>query len=185
MKVTTALPGVSLILLALLLPVMSHAQPMRQIDQADHVTFCRSSGAASRIRSGCEEDEAQSSGERLEIERTITIELNETSRHMCSAVVDMEYYQSNAFARVRGELRNEDCAASNGQYTVFARIRTQEGEIETLEFEETWQREDDQSIELDTRYPIGENVELMRLNTRRMVCRCDQETEPVDAATTP
>ena len=165
----------TLVLLSGLVSVTSQAQTFDRINQEGRIEVCTSGGTASRVRdNNCELEEPIPATQRTEIERTFTIDLDRIDLRSCSAAIDVEYYQRNTVARVSGLLENQDCAASSGSYSIFARIRTAEGEIETLEFPEEWQRDDDQPVAIEADYPIGENVELLRLRTRRVVCRCTE-----------
>lgn len=56
-------------------------------------------------------------------------------------------------------------------------FRDANGEIQTREFAETWQRSDDAALVLETDYPIGENVDLSRVRTRRNTCTCVEAVE--------
>jgi hypothetical protein len=91
---------------------------------------------------------------------------------MCVASVSTGYFQANTQARVESTIQIEGCAAASGKYTIAARIRNTAGETETLEFEETFQRADDQTMTLKRDYPIGENVELVNVRTRAVRCEC-------------
>ena len=100
---------------------------------------------------------------------------------MCQATVRIEYLQFDTIAKVAGVIENEDCAASSGEYTIQARIRDKSGETKTLEFPESWQRDDDQPVKFSAEYPIGENVELLRVRSSGLRCECaepHQEREP-------
>jgi hypothetical protein len=154
------------------------AQAQRLSDrlrEATDVSVCRSGGTASRVKRDCNPERTQTS--RLEIERTTTIELSVDNSDSCSALIDLEYYQRNMLAHVEGTIANDACAASEGRYVVTARIRNADGEIEALDFEETWRRSDDQPIEIEADYLIGENVDLIRLRTRGVTCRCEEDHE--------
>jgi len=98
----------------------------------------------------------------------------ETTQHKqyCKASISVEYIQNDDAASVSGQINNEDCAASSGEYTINVRIRDSEGQLVDLNFDETWQREDDQSIAFKRQYTIGQNVDLMRVRTRKLKCVC-------------
>jgi hypothetical protein len=93
----------------------------------------------------------------------------------CSASVTTGYFQANTQARVEGTIQIEGCAAASGKYTIAARIRDQNGETQALEFEETFQRADEQTIAFKRDYPIGENVELVNVRTRNVRCECAEQ----------
>jgi hypothetical protein len=106
-------------------------------------------------------------------EKTFTIKL-EVKPHTlyCKATTSIEYYQSDDVAKVSGEIANDDCAASSGEYTISIRIQNEEGERVDLDFEETWQREDNQTISFMREYAIGKNVDLKRVRARKTRCVC-------------
>lgn len=161
--------------LASLICLISTAGAQRindELRESPDITVCRSGATASRVRQNCDFERTETIS--LELERTTTIELSVDNTPFCTALIGLEYYQRNAFAHVEGTIDNEQCTASSGSYVVVARIRNADGEVETLEFEEQWQRSDDQPIELEADYPIGEDVDLLRLSSRRTVCRCGE-----------
>ena len=90
----------------------------------------------------------------------------------CVASVSTVYFQANTVAKVESTIEIEGCAAAAGRYTIVARIRDSAGETQTLEFEETFEHTDDQSMTVNRDYPIGQNVELVNLRTRGVRCDC-------------
>jgi hypothetical protein len=96
----------------------------------------------------------------------------------CVASVTTGYFQSNTVAKVESNIQIEGCTAASGKYTIAARIRDQAGETQTLEFEETFERADDQSMTVKRDYPIGENVELVNVRTRAVRCECAEQPAP-------
>ena len=46
--------------------------------------------------------------------------------------------------------------------------------FEKLRFEETWQRDNDQPVIIEKRYPIGDDVELKRIRIRKVACACSE-----------
>jgi len=106
-------------------------------------------------------------------EKTFTVTLEAKPHTLyCKATTSIEYYQSDDVAKVSGEIANEDCAASSGEYTISIRIQNEEGERADFDFEETWQREDNQTISFKREYPIGKNVDLKRVRARKTRCVC-------------
>ncbi len=93
----------------------------------------------------------------------------------CGAGVALEYEQRDAIARVEGQLENESCAASSGKYVIAIRTRNDAGELQTVEFTEAWQRDDNEPVAFSKDYEIGNNVDLVRVSAIRVSCRC---TEP-------
>lgn len=90
----------------------------------------------------------------------------------CGATATTEYRQANTVARVNGALAISDCAAASGTYTVIVRIRDESDAEKLLEFNETWQRSDDQDVKFTADYPIGENMYLMSTRIRNLTCTC-------------
>ena len=130
---------------------------------------CHSLSSASRTRaSQCGEEEP--TAEPVEKELTLTFDRPVLESAQCKATMNIEYLQIDTIARVTGVIGNEDCAASSGEYTIQARIRNESGETRKLDFTETWQRDDDQPVKVSAEYPIGENVELLRLRSSGLRC---------------
>ena len=116
--------------------------------------------------------------EGLQSEKTFTVKLKPPKqKQYCKANTAIEYYQSDDVAEVNVEIKNEDCMASSGSFTLRVRYRTMENEVVNLEFDETWQREDDQNIFFNRQYPIGKNVDLVRVRTARMKCVCAESED--------
>jgi hypothetical protein len=90
----------------------------------------------------------------------------------CEATILFEYSQRGSNARVSGEIENPTCAASEGSFTVSLRTSNDNFEQTTLDFEESWQRDDDQPVAFSRDYPIGDNVDLIRVRTSKAVCKC-------------
>jgi hypothetical protein len=103
---------------------------------------------------------------------TLTFEPPTLQSTQCAAMIELSYFQRNTIARVTGKIENKVCAASGGEYTLAVNVRDANGEIKTLEFVETWQRLDDKTVEFAKDYPIGENVDLTSVRSRRLRCTC-------------
>jgi hypothetical protein len=145
-------------------------------DDADHrVSVCQTFASASRTRVACGEEDQKVL--RSETELTLSLEIPPPINRQCETKIDLEYSQRDTIARATGVIKNETCAASEGQYEIEARIENENGESQSLIFEESWQRDDDQPVEFTADYPIGENVELIRLRSRGLSCSC---VDPVD-----
>ena len=108
----------------------------------------------------------------VQSELAIEIEVPAQTTASCEAALALEYTQRGTIARVEGVIENATCAASAGDYTIAIRVRDENGEITILEFDEPWQRSDDQPVEFLTDYPIGEDVELVGVRSRRLRCVC-------------
>ena len=111
--------------------------------------------------------------ESMHAEKKFTLKL-ETTRHKqyCQAKIQVEYAQRNTTASISGTIENRDCGASGGNYTLSVRFRDEHGEIQTIEREEQWQRENDETFAFEKEYSIGENVDLVRVRARKVVCVC-------------
>jgi hypothetical protein len=149
-------------------------------EQAD-VQTCGSSGGGTRARANCELAEPATT--RTEQEIRITIEPKPLSNAQCEAVTSTSYHQRNTVARIEGAIQVKACAAASGKYTVAVRVRNDAGEVETLEFPETWERSDARDVALQEDYPIGENMELMSIRVRGLSCTCADA--PAEAAAAP
>lgn len=90
----------------------------------------------------------------------------------CEATISLEYTQRGAVARVRGEIVNDMCPASSGSFVVSIRTADDGGTIATQDYPETWQRSDDQPVSFSKDYPIGDNVDLVRVRTLKGTCKC-------------
>jgi hypothetical protein len=110
----------------------------------------------------------------LEQDVTVKVELAQKPSKACGATIGVEYEQRNTVARVLGTIENPQCAVSRGDYTLVVTVRDANGELKTLEFREPWERGDDRPVEFQRDYPIGENVELVRVRTRGLHCTCDE-----------
>jgi hypothetical protein len=108
----------------------------------------------------------------VQSELAIEIEIPATTTASCEATLALEYTQRGTIARVESVIENATCAASGGDYTIAIRVRDAKGEITILEFDEPWQRSDDQPVEFLADYPIGEDVELVGVRSRRLRCVC-------------
>lgn len=107
----------------------------------------------------------------LEKKRTILFEAAPQTRR-CHATLALQYLQHDDIATVSGVIENPDCDASAGEYTIVVRIQHQDGESESLQFGETWERLDDSPVHFAAEYPIGENVDLVTVHGRRLRCVC-------------
>jgi hypothetical protein len=146
------------------------------LDGDEDVALCQGTAGGSRIRENCE---AETTTVRTEQEpKFISIEVPALPNTQCGATTTTEYLQLNTIARVNGTLKIADCAAASGAFTVALRVRDESGEDKPLEFNETWQRSDDQDVQFAADYPIGENVELVGVRVRRLSCTCTDDPAP-------
>ena len=121
--------------------------------------------------------------ERLKLEGTATIRYKvklegpKPDRHSCQASISISYLQFDTRARVDSVIENGDCAASGGEYVVRLRVRDDNGETRTIEYPETWARDDAAPVEAQTFYDIGPDVDLRRASTAKLTCACKVEED--------
>jgi hypothetical protein len=120
-----------------------------------------------------------SAQEAMEAEKKYTIRF-ETTEHKryCKASVWVEYNQYDTVASYDGEIKNEDCGASGGSYTITVRYQDESGEVHSVDSEHTWHRDDDQTVIFRGEQSIGENVDLIRVRARKIQCVCDDVETP-------
>ena len=110
---------------------------------------------------------------RAEIRYQMTFETTPPDQRSCEASIFFTFLQKDTVAVVDSTIENHDCAASGGSYTIVVRFRDAQGEVQTLEYPETWQRADDQALDRRTEYHIGDDVDLVSVRSRRMRCVCE------------
>lgn len=132
---------------------------------------------ASRAAPKCEPTPTQTKFE-LETKIDVTLELPEQKVLQCAAAIEVEYSQHNTAAGVLATIDTKDCAAASGEYKVVVSVRNEALELTTLEFVETWQRLDAQPVILKKDYPIGGDVDLVRVRTRPLSCTCAESPAP-------
>ena len=110
----------------------------------------------------------------IEFSKTITMEMRLGG---CEAKLQMEYWQKGDVAEVTSTLDNPECGASSGDYQIRVRYRGDDGELQTDEYEETWERDDAEPIVTTKRYPIGDDVDLVRVTSRGLSCNCAEAEE--------
>lgn len=111
------------------------------------------------------------------ISKTFELKL-ESKPGICQATASLDYFQRGNEAQVETSIDTEDCSAAEGAFVVKLTIRADgEEEPSVLDFEETWERNDDAPVESMRRYPIGDNVDLLRVRTRKLSCTCSTDGE--------
>jgi hypothetical protein len=91
----------------------------------------------------------------------------------CEASTLTEYQQRNDVARISGTVSLAACpAGTSGSFTLVARVRDDSGASSTIEFPQTWQRDDTEDHTFNTDYAIGANVELVSVRVRNLKCTC-------------
>lgn len=109
--------------------------------------------------------------------RTIEITIESKSRK-CAARASLEYFQRGAEAEVETSIHTDECGAASGDYVLHITVR---GDDDTqprlLTFEEAWERSDDRPVETIRRYSIGDDVDLLRIKSRKLSCTCAETAE--------
>jgi len=116
---------------------------------------------------------------------TIKFEVAAPARKYCRSSIAISYLQKNSAAIVDMTLDNLDCAASNGSYAVALRVRDENNESQTIEFAETWQRNDDQPLVNQSQYFIGDNVDLISVRIKKAKCVCAALADEVNDSAEP
>jgi len=111
---------------------------------------------------------------RLVVEQDVSvkIEIKQKPTSACAATVDFEYHQRDTLAHVAGVIENATCAASGGDYVLAVTVNDAKGEPTTLEFPQDWARTDAEPVKFTYDLPIGKNVDLKSVRTRRLRCTC-------------
>ena len=118
-------------------------------------------------------------GQEAEIKMQMELESNVVDTS-CQAQLEMEYYQKGSSAVVESILTNEHCDASSGAYVIQVRYRGDGSEIQTMDFPETWERSDDQPIKSKREYYVGDDVDIIRVRSRKLRCSCTVEEEAAE-----
>jgi hypothetical protein len=125
--------------------------------------------------------EEQESKKHHEIRYQMTLSTTPPGEQKCAAELSYRYSQKDTVAAVETTLSNPDCGASSGNYTMLVRFRDENNEVQSLEYPETWQRDDDQIIESRKEYFIGNNVDLVSVRSRKLRCVCNKTGEEAEA----
>ena len=134
------------------------------------VAICGTSGGGTRIKeSNCE---VETTTLRTEMELKLAIAIPEITSTQCAATTTTEYQQRDTAAHVDAKLEIMDCKAASGAFKVAVRIEDAAGEQKLLEFDETWQRSDDDDVSITGDYPIGDDTELVSVRVRGLTCSC-------------
>lgn len=104
--------------------------------------------------------------------RTVELRPMRMTTGGCAASLQIDWYQRDTVVRVRATIDNEQCAASSGSYSIRVRHRDDAGERETLDFDETWQRDDAEPVVIERDYAVGSGVTVTRASGRRLRCEC-------------
>lgn len=118
-------------------------------------------------------------GQSAEKTYSVTLEAKRQTK-ACYPNTSVEYLQKGNVAAVTGTITVDGCARASGRYLVSVRVRGDDGTLETLEFEELWSRDDDAPLELEKEYPIGDDVDLIRVRFRSRECECADVPDPAE-----
>jgi hypothetical protein len=155
----------------------------RQGRVRDDVPTCQAAAGGSRIRANCEDPAATT----VRTEQGLKISLDappQPSALQCEASTTTNYAQSNTVARVDGTINVRNCSTgSTGTYNIVLRDRDENGEINSLEFSDKWQRSDGEDVKFAADYPIGQNVDLVNVRVHDLRCTCTDP--PADRAPDP
>ena len=122
---------------------------------------------------GAQQQQRMRIDHRIEKEYTVTLEA-EAARDYCQAKAEFEYWQANTQAHIEGAITNSECAASGGEYVVSVVYLDEEGTRQRSDHTETWSRDDAQPFRFEHDYEIGDNVDLIRVSARKVVCICTE-----------
>lgn len=110
----------------------------------------------------------------------------------CQADLSISYTQMYDKVRIDTTIRQDGCPASSGEYRIRMRTRAEDGEVNNLEFHESWSREESGTLEFRKDYPMGEDPDLIwaRIQSSHASnCRCApvamEEPPPGDMAAPP
>jgi len=120
-------------------------------------------------------DDKEIEAESATFSKTFEMKVEQHSTE-CEATAVLEYFQRGGEAEVEATIENPDCAASSGEFTIETTVRA-DGQMDSdkLSFSETWSRDDEDPVVITKRYPIGDNVDLMRVKVRKLHCECSKE----------
>jgi len=107
-----------------------------------------------------------------EFEKAVPVAM-EFNTGACKADLHLKYFQKGTDAHVETTLRNEECGASSGNYTVRVQYRDATGGSKLVEFDETWKRNDASDVTSEKDYFVGDDVDIMRIKSSNLSCRCD------------
>ena len=113
-----------------------------------------------------------------EISTTIEVEYAFPT-NACKAAIEIEYYQKGSSAHVESSLTNDECDASSGTYVIQIRYRGADGQSQSKEFPETWERLDSSPVVVEKDYFVADDVDILRVRSRKLNCTCAPD-ETVD-----
>jgi hypothetical protein len=155
-------------LIAVAAPLATAQNPLSNEKSITHSPDCLP--RATRMRESC--DAKQVVVRLSEQEIDASVEFPGLKGVQCAATIEVAYTQRDINVGVEGTIAHNTCAASSGDYKVVVSVRDQDRELQTLEFFESWLRQDDQPVKFSGVYPIGENVDVVRVRTVQLRCTC-------------
>jgi len=128
-------------------------------------------------------DDADDADKRIYIEAEIRTTIKAEyafATNACKAAIEIEYYQKGSSAHVESSLTNDDCDASSGTYVVQIRYRGADGQSQSKDFPETWERLDSNPVVVEKDYFVADDIDILRARSRKLTCTCVPD-EQVDA----
>ena len=145
------------------------------VTEGGNLPICGTSGGGSRIKeSNCE---VETTTRRTELELKLAITIPEIRSAQCTVATTTEYQQLDTAAHVEGKLEIADCKAASGDFKVAVRVEDASGAEQLLEFDQAWQRKDNEDVSFTGDYPIGEDAELVSVRVRGLTCTCADPPE--------
>ena len=129
---------------------------------------------ATRVRESCDPKQVIV---RSEKEVEFSLNVPPLKNVQCVATIEITYTQRDTEVGVEGTIANNVCGASSGDFKLVVSVRDGSAGLQVLEFFESWQRQDDLPVKLSATYPIGENVDLLRVRPAQSRCACADESE--------
>ena len=154
-------------LIAVAAPLATAQNPLSNERSAQRSPGCLP--RPTRVRESCDPKQVVV---RSEQELEVSLELPTMKVVQCAATIEVAYTQRDSTVGVEGTIAHSVCGASSGDYKLVVRVRDENRELQTLEFFESWQRQDDQAVKFSSAYPIGENVAVVRVRTVQLRCTC-------------
>lgn len=154
-------------LIAAAAPVATAQNPLSNERGAQRSPGCLP--RATRTRESCDPKQVVI---RSEKEVEFPLELPPLTVVQCAVTVEVAYTQRDTSVGVEGTIENRVCGASSGDYKLVVSVRNERRELRTLEFMESWRREDDRPVKISGAYPIGADVEVVRVRPVQLRCSC-------------
>ncbi len=130
--------------------------------------------SASRAKESCDPNQVVV---RSEKEVTFSVELPPVKTAQCATTIEVAYIQRGTTVSIEGTIDNKDCGTSSGDYNLVVSVRDENRELKTIEFLESWKRQNDEPVTFTGTYPIGENVDLVRVRPVQLHCTCAETSE--------